>query len=1059
MDFSAFEATPGISVIVRTDDPVFSHVAVSDDFLETSGLSRDLAVGIGHFKLFPQNPHDKQSTGAADLRASFRRVIREKKKDQIPVQRYDLQDGKGTFEQKYWKITNVPLLNEAGEVRFIIHSAIDITEQVTAEKKVAAIKHLESNYNLFMTAPVIIGILKGANYTIELANNNLLEVWGRTAEVIGKPLIEAIPELEAQGFIPLLEQVRNTGEPFNAYAFPIQLYRHGKEEVRYFDFVYKPFYEAGVSKPAAGIISIGHDVTEQVKARQRVKNVIEQATDPVLILMGEELVLEVANQPLFELWQVGPESLHKPFLEILPEMKDQVFVNLLKNVLHTGQPFYGYEQPAVFKRRNGTLETRYVNFSYQPYREADGAITGVLVMATDVTEQVKAKQKIIESERNLRNTILQAPVAMCIFRGPTFIVEVANERMFAFWGRSAAEVLGKSIFEGLPEAKNQGFEDLLTTAMRTGLAFTANEHPVQLPRNGTTETVFVNFVYEPFREGDGSISGIIAVAVDVTEQVVARRITEQNEQYVRALVESAPFPIAAYEGEEMQIVLANKSILNLWGKGLEVQGKRYAELLPELRNQAIFTQLESVYHSGVAYHAQNQRLDLIVDGILKTYYFNYSFTPIHGPDGKVVGVMNTGADVTDLNLAKQQVEQSEQNFRNIILQAPVAMCILLGPDYVVDIANQAMVELWGRPKEAVLHKPLFEGMPDAGQQGLEELLANVYQSGIPFQGNEIPVNLERNGHTEVVYQNFVYEPYRDVNGNILGVLAISIDVTQQVLARQKIEEIVVRRTQELAQANASLLRSNAELKRSNTSLEEFAHAASHDMKEPIRKVITFANLLKDMLNSRMDQRERDYFERMEQAAKRMGQLVDDLLEYSHVSERPHEMQLVNLNEKAVRVLDDLELLIEEQKAEVTVGQLPTIKGYRRQLQQLFQNLVSNAIKYSKPGIPPQVSITARIVKADEVPIAVLPEQKEKGFHLIEVKDNGIGFEQQYGERIFAMFQRLHGKSEYAGTGVGLSIVRKVVENHQGYIKATAEPGAGATFQIFLPLQEVFMAKT
>src|SRR5687768_1063560 len=109
MDFSAFEATPGISVIVRTDDPVFSHVAVSDDFLETSGLSRDLAVGIGHFKLFPQNPHDKQSTGAADLRASFRRVIREKKKDQIPVQRYDLQDGKGTFEQKYWKITNVPL--------------------------------------------------------------------------------------------------------------------------------------------------------------------------------------------------------------------------------------------------------------------------------------------------------------------------------------------------------------------------------------------------------------------------------------------------------------------------------------------------------------------------------------------------------------------------------------------------------------------------------------------------------------------------------------------------------------------------------------------------------------------------------------------------------------------------------------------------------------------------------------------------------------------------------------------------------------------------------------
>jgi hypothetical protein len=151
------------------------------------------------------------------------------------------------------------------------------------------------------------------------------------------------------------------------------------------------------------------------------------------------------------------------------------------------------------------------------------------------------------------------------------------------------------------------------------------------------------------------------------------------------------------------------------------------------------------------------------------------------------------------------------------------------------------------------------------------------------------------------------------------------------------------------------------------------------------------------------------------------------------------MEPVDLNEKVKQALEDLDLDIEEKGAVVNVGQLPVVKGYRRQLQQLFQNLISNAVKYSKEDVPPRIEISAGEV-----------ERAGRRYHLIQVADNGIGFEQEYEDKIFQMFSRLHGKQEYSGTGVGLSIVKKVVENHDGFIKVASEPGIGSNFGICLP---------
>jgi light-regulated signal transduction histidine kinase (bacteriophytochrome) len=245
----------------------------------------------------------------------------------------------------------------------------------------------------------------------------------------------------------------------------------------------------------------------------------------------------------------------------------------------------------------------------------------------------------------------------------------------------------------------------------------------------------------------------------------------------------------------------------------------------------------------------------------------------------------------------------------------------------------------------------------------------------------------------------------------------------------------------IKEAQLQLERTVEELRRSNRNLEEFAYAASHDLKEPIRKIYFFTNQLKDQLSNRLAEGEERSLSRIENASQRMGNLVDDLLIYSHVSQQPHEKESVDLNEKIQRVLEDLELDIKEKKANIHVGNLPTVGGYRRQLQQLFQNLISNALKYSKRNIPPLIDITACQVR-----------ENNKLYHRIEVKDNGIGFEQQYADKIFQMFTRLHGKAEYSGTGVGLSIVKKVVENHKGSIRVESTLGQGSTFTVLLPAE-------
>ncbi|NID12450.1 sensor histidine kinase [Fibrivirga algicola] len=259
------------------------------------------------------------------------------------------------------------------------------------------------------------------------------------------------------------------------------------------------------------------------------------------------------------------------------------------------------------------------------------------------------------------------------------------------------------------------------------------------------------------------------------------------------------------------------------------------------------------------------------------------------------------------------------------------------------------------------------------------------------------------------------------------------DITQQRVAAQQLQQV------------------NADLVRSNTSLQQFASVASHDLQEPLRKIESFGVLLKNQHSDQLGDGVL-YLDRMQTAARRMATLIRDLLTFSQINTQPTSQQDVSLKQLLRTVISNLELSIEEAEAVVVVDDLPTVGGDASQLGQLFQNLLSNGLKFRRPGVTPELTVRSRSVAAADLPAHVKPALEVSAYTCIEVTDNGIGFDEQYLDRMFQMFGRLHGKQAFAGTGIGLAICERVAAIHGGAITASSQPGQGATFSVYLPVQ-------
>ncbi|MDR6194954.1 ATP-binding protein [Siphonobacter sp. SORGH_AS_0500] len=531
----------------------------------------------------------------------------------------------------------------------------------------------------------------------------------------------------------------------------------------------------------------------------------------------------------------------------------------------------------------------------------------------------------------------------------------------------------------------------------------------------------------------------------------------------QTLITASPIAMGLVSGEDMTLEIANEALFKLLQKGRELIGKSCLESLTDWAEHDFIQDLRRVHQRKEAYTSAELPVNEPSDSIAKRYY-QFHYTPVATGTGHTTTLI-VAVDVTDVVVQRQNAIEAQATLMGAVELAQLGTWELdLKTDEI--IFSDRMRQWYGFDSEKVITlEAFFESVRKSDVPRLKEALAGAFllQSiyDVEYTLENVHTHTERILHAQgKIFYDAKNEPYK-VSGT-------AQDVTKQRKLQFALESQIQARTEELAVANGELIHTNEKLARtidelaelnlhlmrSNESLEQFAYIASHDLQEPLRKIQQFGDLLKKKFQPTAKD-ELLYLNRMQDAAKRMSLLIHDLLNFSKISSRTITLIPVCLNEVFQQIRDNLSIVIEESGAQVQQAPLPSVQGDASQLRQLFQNLLSNALKFSSRdtlgnATIPNIQIRYQITKVTDLPLTVKPIVQTPLYHQIDIQDNGIGFDEQYLDRIFQVFQRLHGKNEFAGTGVGLAICLNVVNNHGGAITAYSVVGKGSIFTVYFP---------
>ncbi|WP_439558200.1 PAS domain-containing protein, partial [Dyadobacter sp.] len=548
----------------------------------------------------------------------------------------------------------------------------------------------------------------------------------------------------------------------------------------------------GAVRALGTFIDITKEVNNQrefVQHQQHARSfqtIVEQAPMALGLLKGTDLVIELGNQRVFEVWGKNASITGMKLEEALPEIKNQGFIELLHNVYHTGIPYTGTGVPARLVR-NGQLEDAYFDFVYTPVRTETGEVDKIMIMAHEVTRQYQTRKKLEASEAKFKALIDQAPVATCLFVGDDMVVELANQPMIEYWGKDAT-VIGKPLREAMPELIGQPFLDILAEIRRTGIPYCAKSAAVDIEVDGELGTYYFDFTYKPIFDSEGNIYGIINMSIDVTSQVLALRALEESESKLRAVIASAPAAIGLFVGRDLLVELPNQAFIDIVGKGADIVGMPLREVMPELANQPFLQILDDVYTTGVTYQSYGTQVDIVQQGVMTHNYYDITYSPVYDSQGKVYAILDIAIDVTERVNVEKQIEKSQMQLLSLFEQSPIGIAMIHKDNLTFTMANPFYGQLAGRDPHDIIGKPLLEAMPEIEGQGFDKLLQDVISTGIPFISKEQAVNISYDGVLKTIYVNLAYQPQRDSEGNIFGVLVVATELTDHVISRKKVEE-------------------------------------------------------------------------------------------------------------------------------------------------------------------------------------------------------------------------------------------------------------------------------
>ncbi len=747
------------------------------------------------------------------------------------------------------------------------------------------------------------------------------------------------------------------------------------------------------------------DLSGANESGAKYRGLLEAAPDAIVVVnqAGEIVLLNVQAEKQFGYHR--DELLGQQVTNIIPEgFAERLIADDLRSAEEALAQQIGTGIELTALRKDGSEFP--IELMLSPLESAEGLL--VTAAIRDISVRRAAEQHLIQMEGRYRGLLEAAPDAMVVVNqaGDIVLLNVQAEKQF---GYPRDELLGQEVTNIIPEGFAERLiaddlrsaEDALAQQIGTGIELTARR------RDGTEFPI--ELMLSPLDSPEGIL--VTAAIRDISVRNAAEQHLIQMEGRYRGLLEAAPDAMVVVN-QAGEIVLLNVQAEKQFGyRRDELLGQEVTNIIPEgFAERLIADDLRS---------AEDALAQQIGTGIELTamrkdrteFPIELMLSPLESTEGTLV----TAAirDISVRRAADLELAQAEGRYRGLLEAAPDAMVVVNQAGEIVLLNVQAEKQ-FGYSRDELVGQQVTNIIPEGFA---ERLIADDLRSAEDALAQQIGTGIEltalRKDRTEFPIE----------------LMLSPLESTEGILVTAAIRDITVRR-----QADVTLQQKVDDLNRSNEELGQFAYIASHDLQEPLRMVASYTQLLSRRYKGKLDADADEFIDYAVDGASRMQRLIQDLLTYSRVGSRGEELVDTSSEDALEQALTNLRVAIDDSGALVTHDPLPTVRADETQLTQLFQNLIGNAIKYQSPGIP-KVHVGAT---------------KNGSRHwLFSVKDNGLGIDPEYFERIFQMFQRLHKREEFEGTGIGLAICKKIVERHGGTISVESQPGQGSTFRFAL----------